>query len=64
MNYEEAMQRLEQIADQMERGETGIDKMAALLQEAQKLLKQCRRQLTDTEAQCNTLLGENANEGE
>ncbi|MDD7303812.1 MAG: exodeoxyribonuclease VII small subunit [Bacteroidaceae bacterium] len=64
MNYEEAMQRLEQIADQMERGETGIDKMAALLQEAQKLLKQCRRQLTDAEAQCNTLLGENANEGE
>ncbi len=58
LTYEQAMQRLEQIAAQMERGETTIDQMANQLQEAQVLLRQCRKQLTGAEQQCEQLLDE------
>ncbi len=58
LTYEQAMQRLEQIATQMERGETTIDQMAKQLKEAQALLQQCRKQLTGAEQQCEHLLNE------
>lgn len=47
--YDQAMQRLEEMADAMERGDTPIDQMAAQLREAQVLLAQCKRQLTAAE---------------
>ena len=49
LTYDQAMQRLEQMADAMERGDTPIDQMAAQLREAQVLLVQCKRQLTAAE---------------
>ncbi len=58
LTYEQAMQRLEQIAAQMERGETTIDQMAKQLQEAQALLQQCRKQLTGAEQECASLIND------
>ena len=45
MTYEQSIQRLEAIAQQLERGEMPIDEMAERLREAQELLRQCRQQL-------------------
>ena len=41
LTYEQAMQKLEKMASQMEQGEIGIDEMAERLREAQKLMKYC-----------------------
>lgn len=49
LTYDQAMRRLEEMADSMERGDTPIDKMAAQLKEAHALLAQCKRQLTQAE---------------
>ncbi len=45
MSYEQSIQRIEAIAQQLERGEMPIDEMASRLREAQELLRQCRQQL-------------------
>ena len=39
LTYEQAMQKLEKMAQEMEQGEIGIDDMAARLREAQKLMR-------------------------
>lgn len=49
LTYDQAMQRLEQMADAMERGDTPIDTMAAQLRQAHALLAQCKQQLTAAE---------------
>lgn len=49
LTYDQAMKRLEDMADALERGDTPIDQMAAQLREAQVLLAQCKRQLTAAE---------------
>jgi exodeoxyribonuclease VII small subunit len=45
LTYEQAIAQLEQLAQQMERGDVPIDEMAARLQQAQSLIKHCREQL-------------------
>lgn len=45
MTYEESIQKLETLTQQMEHGEVPIDKMADVLREAQQLLKYCRDRL-------------------
>ncbi len=49
LTYDQAMRRLEEMAAQLECGETPIDQMAEQLKEAQRLLEWCRKQLTDAE---------------
>ena len=56
LTYEQAMQKLEQMASQMEQGEIGIDEMADRLREAQKLMKYCHEKLYEAEKNCNSLL--------
>lgn len=56
LTYEQAMQKLEQMASQMEQGEIGIDEMAERLREAQKLMKYCHEKLYEAEKNCNSLL--------
>lgn len=56
MNYEKAMQRLEQMAAQMERGDIGIDVLAERLREAQELMKFCHEKLYEAEKNCKSLL--------
>lgn len=61
MTYEEAMARLDVIAREMENNQTGIDEMAARLQEAQNLVKFCREKLLVAEKNCKSLLGSEEN---
>jgi exodeoxyribonuclease VII small subunit len=50
------MQRLEEMAAEMERGETNIDEMANRLREAQELMKYCHEKLYEAEKNCKSLL--------
>ena len=56
LTYEQAMQRLEAMAQQMEQGEIGIDEMVERLREAQKLMKFCHEKLYEAEKNCKSLL--------
>ena len=56
LTYEQAMQKLEAMAQKMEQGEIGIDEMADCLQEAQKLMKYCHEKLYKAEKNCESLL--------
>lgn len=49
--YEEAVRQLEEIVEQMENNELGIDDLTVKLKTAQKLIKLCKEKLmkTDTE---------------
>ena len=56
LTYEQAMQKLEAMAQQMEQGEIGVDEMAERLREAQKLMKYCHEKLYEAEKNCKSLL--------
>ena len=56
LTYEQAMQRLEEMAQQMESGKIGIEVMAERLREAQKLMKYCHEKLYEAEKNCKSLL--------
>ena len=56
LTYEQAMERLEALSQQMERGEIGIDEMATKLQEAQRLMQFCKERLYESEKNCKSLL--------
>ena len=56
LTYEQAMQKLAAMAQQMEQGEIGIDVMADSLKEAQKLMKYCHEKLYEAEKNCKSLL--------
>ena len=56
LTYEQAMQKLEALASQMERIEIGIDEMADRLRQAQELMKYCHEKLYEAEKNCNSLL--------
>ena len=56
LNYEQAMQKLEAMASQMEKGETGIEELAERLREAQELMKYCHEKLYEAEKNCKSLL--------
>ncbi len=56
MNYEEAMKRLEQIADQMENNELGLDSIIKSLKEAHQLIKECRETIIRTDEEIQRLL--------
>ena len=50
------MQKLEEMASQMEQGKIGIDEMAECLRKAQKLMKYCHEKLYEAEKNCKSLL--------
>ncbi|MBO4907493.1 MAG: exodeoxyribonuclease VII small subunit [Bacteroidaceae bacterium] len=56
MTYEEAIQKLEAISQQMEQGSISIDDLTKQLQEAQKLIKFCRDRLTKIDTELKGLL--------
>ena len=56
MTYEEAIQKLEAISQQMEQGSISIDDLTKQLQEAQKLIKFCRDRLTKIDTELTGLL--------
>ncbi len=61
LTYEQALAKLERLANAMEAGEIGIDEMAQRLKEAQRLLDYCKQRLTSAEKNCNSLLNAEEN---
>jgi exodeoxyribonuclease VII small subunit len=49
MKYSEAVKRLEEILENVDRSNVGIDELADLVKEASDLIKNCRNILTSTE---------------
>jgi len=49
MKYSEAVKRLEEILENVDRSNVGIDELADLVKEASDLIKTCRGILTSTE---------------
>ena len=56
LTYEEAMERLETLAAEMEKGTIAIDQLASKLQEAQQLLAFCKDKLTKADEEVKKLL--------
>ncbi|MBO4662408.1 MAG: exodeoxyribonuclease VII small subunit [Bacteroidaceae bacterium] len=56
MKYEEAIQKLETIARNMENGEMGVDELAENITEAKKLISFCRAQLTEVDEKIEKIL--------
>ena len=57
INYEDAVQELEQIVRQMENDELDIDVLGEKLKRAQTLIKMCQDKLTKTDEEIKKLLG-------
>lgn len=58
LSYEEAMARLEDLVRRIEQGEVGVDRLAAELKEAQRLMAFCREKLYLTEKEIKNILEE------
>ena len=56
MKYEEAIKKLEEIVEKMEKGELDIDQMVEQLKEAQKLVKMCQERLTKVDEDVKKIL--------
>ena len=48
-SYEQSMQRIEAIVEALENGEANLDTLSVQALEAQKLIAQCKKQLTKLE---------------
>lgn len=57
--FEEALEHLETIIEQMEEGETPLQELVAKFEEGSKLLKHCRQQLKSAELTVEKLNKEN-----
>jgi len=55
-NYEKAKAELENILDELERGEAGIDTLAKQVKRAAELIRLCREKLKNTEGEVESLL--------
>lgn len=51
LSYAQAMARLDEILERIEKGEVDIDQLSALVEEAAELVSLCRRKLTQAEMQ-------------
>ncbi len=56
MKYEEAIQKLETIARNMENGEMGVGELADNITEAKRLIAFCRKQLTHVDEKIEKIL--------
>ena len=55
-SFEQAMSRLEEIVNRLERGECGLDESLKLFEEGAKLAGQCNEMLDKAEQKVNILL--------
>lgn len=55
-SYEKAKAELEEILEELERGETGVDTLAKHVKRASELIRLCREKLRSTENEVDTLL--------
>ncbi len=56
INYEEAVNQLEEIARKMENGEFEVDELVAQLKKAQQLIKLCNDKLRCTDEEIQKIL--------
>ena len=56
MNFESAMQRLEQIVRAMERGDVALEESLKLFQEGTELVRFCAKLLDDAQMQIQTVM--------
>ncbi len=56
MKFEEALQKLEQIVEQLERGDLPLDKSLEIFEEGIKLSRLCTKQLEEAEQRIELLL--------
>jgi exodeoxyribonuclease VII small subunit len=64
LTFEEALRRLEEIAEKLDDGELSLEEALAHFQEGSALRELCERKLAEAEAQVEELLREDAGEGE
>lgn len=60
MTYDEALQRLETLVTQLERGGKNLDETLAMFKEGTALLKRCQAELTEVEGRLAELKLEDA----
>ena len=56
MKYEEALERLQTIVADIERGETNVDELAESLKEAKSLIAFCKEKLQKVESDVKNVL--------
>jgi len=56
LSYDQAMMRVQEIVETLEKGEKGMDELTALVKEASELMKFCRKKLRMTEEEINLAL--------
>lgn len=56
--YKTAMDRLEEILSKIDRSDVGVDELALHVEEATKLLRECKTILSETEKNVNSALEE------
>ena len=54
--FEESLQKLEKIVDQLEKGDVPLDKALALFEDGMKLSNDCRTELESAEGKVEVLL--------
>lgn len=60
MKYEEAIEKLEAIAKELEEGRVPVDEMSVKLQAAEALLKLCKEKLQAVEEKIDGILDNNS----
>jgi exodeoxyribonuclease VII small subunit len=56
MTYDKAKEELENILEELESGEVGIDQLAKLVKHANELIKLCKDKLKATDEEVKTIL--------
>ncbi|MGY6523600.1 MAG: exodeoxyribonuclease VII small subunit [Mongoliitalea sp.] len=56
LSYDQALMRLQEIVEALEKGEKGMDELTTLVKEASELMKFCRKKLRMTEEEINQAL--------
>lgn len=59
INFEEAMQELEKIAEELEKGDLSLDKSVSKFEEGMKLSKKCSDLLDTAEKKITMLINDN-----
>lgn len=58
MKYGQAIERIEEIVNDIEQGKLDIDSVTASIKEAQHLIQLCKNKLLKTEEEVNKIIGE------
>jgi exodeoxyribonuclease VII small subunit len=56
MNYTQAVEELERIVQEIESGEISVDDLSEKVKRASELIRFCRKTLSSTEAEVETIL--------